>query len=141
VAARLPLPREMVAAACATYGRAEVVTRCASMALGEIVDVTFLRVLVGQSANTVLQGLEGGLVGYWPRVWGMRALLYVFDQSAVPAIVASTRDDSWRVREMAAKVIRRNGVDEALDDMVRLSDDDVPRVRVAAARALRALSE
>lgn len=134
-------PRELVAAACATYGRHEVVARCASMALGGPVDVQFLRVLVGISTRGVLAGRAGGLDGYWPRVWGLRALLYAYDPSAAPAVVAATHDDAWRAREMAAKVTRANRVPESLDDMIRLTSDETPRVRAAAERALVALSE
>lgn len=137
---RSPTPRENVERACAIYGRDVVVARSAALVRGEGVDPAFLRDLVGLAARTVLAGGAGGLDGYWPRVWGMRALLYAYDASADPAIAAGSRDDSWRVREMAAKVTRQHAVHALLDDMLRLRDDDVVRVRTAAHRALRALS-
>jgi hypothetical protein len=37
---------------------------------------------------------------------------------------------------MAAKVVARHHVDEALDAMLALRDDPVPRVRAAAQRAV-----
>ena len=88
----------------------------------------------------VLDGREGGRTGYWPRVWGARALLYAWDVSAEPAIVRATGDAHWRVREMAAKVIARRLVDVGLEAVVALRDDPVPRVRAAAERALVALT-
>lgn len=137
---RSPTPRENVERACALYGRDVVVARIVALVRGEGVDPGFVRDLVGLSARPVLSGAAGGPHGYWPRVWGMRALLYAYDSSADPAIAAGTRDESWRVREMAAKVTRQHAVHDLLDDMLRLRDDDVARVRTAADRALRALS-
>lgn len=46
------------------------------------------------------------------------------------------RDEAWRVREMAAKVVARHLVGGLLADVLPLRDDPVPRVRVAAARAV-----
>lgn len=137
---RPPTPRENVERACARYGRDVVVARSAALVRGEDVDPGFLRDLVGPAARPVLSGGAGGLDGYWPRVWGMRALLYAYKPAADPAIAAGTRDESWRVREMAAKVTRQHAIHALLDDMLRLRDDDVVRVRTAADRALRALS-
>jgi hypothetical protein len=140
VVARERSPRELVAAACTKYGRSEVVARCIDMTRGRGVDPAFLTDLVGVAARTVLGGQAGGLDGYWPRVWGLRAMLYAYEPTAETAVVAATHDASWRVREMAAKVTRQHGVDAALDEMIRLIRDEVPRVRAAAERALRALS-
>ncbi|MGI8879926.1 MAG: hypothetical protein ACR2KJ_05305 [Jatrophihabitans sp.] len=44
---------------------------------------------------------------YWPRVWAARGLLHAYLPSARNAIVGSLDDPAWRVREMAAKVVRR----------------------------------
>jgi hypothetical protein len=136
-----PTPRELVARACLTYGHDVVITRCAALARGEVAEPIFLSDLVGRPAQTVLSGREGSLDGYWPRVWGLRAFLYAYNASVDAAIRAGTRDDSWRVREMAAKVTRQHAIHDLLDDMIRLRSDDVPRVRAAAERALRALAE
>jgi HEAT repeat protein len=67
-------------------------------------------------------------------------LLYVWDDAAAGSIIDATTHESWRVREMAAKVIAAHGLDEAFDSLVSLLDDPVPRVRAAAARARRRLS-
>jgi HEAT repeat protein len=88
----------------------------------------------------VLSGGEGGKQGYWPRVWAARGLLYVWEDRATPAIVRATADEAWRVREMAAKVIARHRVDDALEAVTGLRDDQVPRVRSAADRAIARLT-
>ncbi|GAA0806864.1 HEAT repeat domain-containing protein [Spirilliplanes yamanashiensis] len=81
---------------------------------------------------------------HWLRVWGARGLLWALPPdpppAAVAAVVAALDDDSWRVREMAAKVVARHRLDPALRAVERLQHDPVPRVRAAAARALRMLS-
>jgi HEAT repeat protein len=113
-----------------------VVSRCLDILLGRATDDDFLRALVGPPADYVLGGHEGGRSGYWPRVWAARALLYAWDESATEAIVRATADESWRVREMAAKVVRRHRVHAAFSAVVRLRTDPVPRVRAAAERAV-----
>lgn len=83
---------------------------------------------------------EGGRNGYWPRVWATRALLYVWDRRATKAIIRATSDESWRVREMAAKVVARHHLGDADTAMSALLSDAVPRVRAAAERALKVLT-
>jgi HEAT repeat protein len=68
-------------------------------------------------------------------------LLWVWDSSATPSIVEALADEAWRVREMAAKVVARHLVDDALPGLTALDNDPVPRVRAAASRALRRLTE
>jgi HEAT repeat protein len=60
--------------------------------------------------------------------------------TAAHAIIHATEDDAWRVREMAAKVIAKHHVGEALDAVAGLRDDPVPRVRAAAHRAVVTLT-
>jgi hypothetical protein len=100
-----------------------------------------LFVIGGPTARNILEGREGGVGGYWPRVWALRALLYAWDDSAASVVVGAVTDESWRVREMAAKVVARRGLDEGLESMVVLADDPVPRVRAAAQRARVRLTE
>lgn len=88
----------------------------------------------------MLSGGEGGKQGHWPRIWAARGLLYVWEDRAAPAIAAATADEAWRVREMAAKVIARHRVDDALEAVTGLRADPVPRVRAAADRALARLT-
>lgn len=54
--------------------------------------------------------------------------------------MSAASDDAWRVREMAAKVVARHQVDEALTTIAGLQGDQVARVRSAARRALSALT-
>ena len=68
-----------------------------------------------------------------------RGLLHVWDDVAASSVVQATMDDSWRVREMAAKVIARHAVGDGLDAVVRLQEDPVARVRVAATRAVEVI--
>ena len=66
----------------------------------------------------------------------MRGLLWAWDDVALPELVAAFADPAWRVREMAAKVVARHLLGEALDAVAPLRDDPVPRVRAAAVRAV-----
>lgn len=77
---------------------------------------------------------------YWLRVWGLRGLLWVWDDSAAPVAVAALADEAWRVREMAAKVAARHLVGEALPVLASIRGDPVERVRRATDRAIRVLT-
>jgi HEAT repeat protein len=78
---------------------------------------------------------------YWPRVWAARGLLHVYLPDASPAVVNGLDDDAWRVREMCAKVARAQEIGAAADALHRRTSDEVPRVRVAALRALARVGE
>ena len=131
-------PRQSVADECARQGKPAVVTGCIDLLQGrhEKVDETFLHALAGPAAGYVLDGRESGVAGYWPRVWAARGLLYAWDDRAAAAIVHATTDEAWRVREMAARVIARHRIGHAVIAVARLRNDQVPRVRAAAERAL-----
>ena len=133
-------PRQSVTAECERRGRAAVITGCISLLEGAETDDGLIIALAGPAAETVLSGREGGRGGYWPRVWAARGLLHIWADGATPAIIAATTDESWRVREMAAKVIARHKVGNALAAVVALKHDPVPRVRAAADRAVITLS-
>ena len=133
-------PKQSIESECERRGAAAVIDGCVAILVGGDVDDSLLSVLAGPAAQTVLAGGEGGREGYWPRVWATRGLLYAWDPSAAQAIAAATRDDAWRVREMAAKVVAKHALDDVFDDMLRLRDDPVTRVRTAAERALVRLS-
>ncbi len=79
--------------------------------------------------------------GYWLRVWATRGLLWAWDDRATPAVCAALHDEAWRVREMAAKVVARHRVADALPVVAALHRDPVLRVRVAAQRALTAVTD
>jgi hypothetical protein len=125
-------PRESIEFACARRGEADVVARCADLLAGREVDDELVFALGGPGARSVLDGGQQ----YWLRVWAMRALLYAWDDMARPWVCSGLTDESWRVREMAAKVAARRLVGEALGELARLADDPVARVRTAAARAV-----
>jgi HEAT repeat protein len=133
-------PRLSIAAEVSRRGTAAFTSGCIGLLDGREADDGLIRALGGAPAEYVLTGREGGKDGYWPRVWAARGLLHAWDDQATAAIIRATADDAWRVREMAAKVVARHRVDEALSAMAGLQDDRVPRVRSAAGRALAALA-
>ena len=134
-------PKQSVLFECERRTPAAVVHDCVAILSGEEPDAEFLRIIGGPSAESVLEGRAGGLEGYWPRVWAARGLLHVWDDTATEAIIGATTDESWRVREMAAKVIASHHVTAAIDAVVVLLDDENARVRSAAARAFRVVAE
>lgn len=134
-------PRQSIDAERDKVGERPVARRCVALLSGTAVDDDFLYVLAGPAARQVIDGREGGLSGYWPKVWAARGLLYVWDDSAYDAIVRAASDDSWRVREMTARVIAANHLHDATRTLDVLRNDPVLRVRAAAARARNRLTE
>ena len=135
----LPSPAERARQECDRRGPEAFVHGCVELLDGAAVDAGLLAALGGAHAAAVLEGRDGGPTGYWPRVWAARGLLHVWDDVATPAVVRATGDDSWRVREMAAKVVARHRVGAGLEAAARMAVDPVPRVRRAAARAIERL--
>ena len=133
-----PTPRLRIDAECTRRGKAELVAGCVELLGGRHsnVDDGLIVALGGEHGELVLGGQNGGRGGYWPRVWAARGLLHAWDDAATEAIIAATADEAWRVREMAAKVIARHRVGDALGAVAGLRDDPVPRVRAAAERAV-----
>jgi len=130
-------PRQSVAAECQRRGKPAVVSGCIDLLQGRYdVDDTLVLALGGPAGQSVLDGLAGGKAGYWPRVWAARGLLHAWDDRATAAIIQATTDEAWRVREMAAKVIARHRLGDALTAAAHLRDDPVARVRTAAGRAV-----
>ena len=78
---------------------------------------------------------------YWLRVWGIRGLLWAWDDTALEAVKRALEDEAWRVREMAAKVVARHLLGDALPAVSKLLDDPVPRVRASANRAVILLTQ
>jgi hypothetical protein len=134
-------PKQSVFFDCERRGPDAVVRDCVAILTGQEIDAEFLRIIGGPSAETVLGGRAGGLEGYWPRVWAARGLLHVWNDTATDAIIGATTHESWRVREMAAKVVASHHVAPAIDAVVVLLDDENARVRTAAARAFRVVAE
>jgi hypothetical protein len=129
-------PRQSIEFECRRRGEKDVVKECVAILRGRRVDEPTLLALAGPHAVAVLGGAEGGVEGYWPRVWAMRGLLYAWDRSASGAVIAGSNDAHWRVREMSAKVVAKRGLESGHDAMTSLLGDDVARVRAAAERAL-----
>lgn len=71
---------------------------------------------------------------------GLCGACATYGDAAATSVIEATADRSWRVREMAAKVIGTHAIDDGLDALSRLVDDPVPRVRGAAASARVALT-
>jgi hypothetical protein len=83
-------PRHRVESECQARGRSAVVSGCIALLEGHEVDDQLIVALGGPHGSQVIDGSEGGKTGYWPRVWGARALLYVWGNRAVPAVIAAT---------------------------------------------------
>lgn len=132
----LSAPTEVrLAEAVSRWGEAGVVDRAVALVGGLSAGDDFLLFVGGSHAQGVL---EGAPVLYWPEVWGMRTLLYVWNDSAAPAVASGLQNRAWRVREMAARVAVVRSLPLA-ESLAELLTDDVARVRAAAARALGAV--
>ncbi|PJJ65543.1 HEAT repeat domain-containing protein [Compostimonas suwonensis] len=123
--------------AVAVEGSSEiaVVRRALQLMAGRNPGDDFLLLVGGHHAQGIL---DGAPPLYWPEVWGTRALLYVWAESAASAVIAGLGNQAWRVREMSAKVIAERGV-EAAAELAEATTDANARVRAAAVRGLVAL--
>jgi len=140
-------PTERVTVAVERWGLGEVIQRCISLlSVRRTADLLGVNLELAMVLGAVTdpgwfaRGRPPGHL-YWARVWAARALVYVWDGSGSGAIVSALADEQWRVREMAARVVRARGLAVAVEAVVCLVRDDVPRVRVAAARALGVVGE
>ena len=131
------LPRESIAQECSRRGKDNVVAGCIDLLRGRSADDRLILALGGPPAA---RAVTGDLQPYWLRVWAARGLLWAWDDVALEALTDALDDESWRVREMALKVVARHRLDDTLTSVAYLSDDPVPRVRAAAFRALARLS-
>ncbi len=134
VSADLPI-EQRIAAAVADLGESTVARRAISLIAGNNEGEDFLITVGGEHARGIL---DGAPVLYWPELWGTRALLYVWDDSAVTGAIAALHNQAWRVREMAARVAAARGLD-VVPVLTGMLADETPRVRAAAARALGSL--
>jgi len=125
-----------IADAVAEYGEPAVVLKSISLLAGNNEGEDFLLYVGGDHAKGIL---EGAPVLFWPELWGTRALLYVWDDSAAAAAAAGVKaalaNQAWRVREMGTRVAAARGLD-VVPELTTLLTDEVARVRAAAARAL-----
>jgi len=121
-----------LAAAVELFGESVVVRRAISLLAGNNEGDDFLLFVGGEHAQGIL---DGAPVLYWPELWGTRALLYVWDDTAAEAVAAAIANQAWRVREMGARVAAVRGLPLS-GALVGLLADEVARVRGSAARAL-----
>jgi len=133
-------PRHSVERECAHRGEAGVVAACIVLLAGGDVDRAFVFAIGGPAAESVLGPHPRQDQRYFLRAWAARALLYAWDDSAQPAVLSALADESWRVREMAAKVVAKRKIGDALSIVAGMGTDPVPRVRAAAARATAILT-
>lgn len=113
---------------------------CIALLSGREADADLVVALGGPPARWAVTGERPG-PPYWLRVWAARGLLWSWDDAALPALVAALRDESWRVREMALKVVARHRLHDATTVVAGLQEDSIPRVRAAAFRALVRLAQ
>ncbi|MES2171549.1 MAG: HEAT repeat domain-containing protein [Actinomycetota bacterium] len=125
-------PQKRIEEAIALFGEREVAVRSASLLMGGNEGEEFLLWVGGRHAQGVL---DGAPPLYWPEVWGARTLTFAWDDSAASAVHRGLGDQAWRVREMCARVVFVRRLPET-DALLPLLDDEVARVRAAAARAL-----
>lgn len=134
-----PGPRRSVERLAEKCGRAFIVDSCVDLLRGNEVDGDIIFGLGGPPARWAVDGGTSG-PDYWLRVWALRGLLWLWDESATQVVAEALTDEAWRVREMAAKVVARHRVDAALNALLRLRDDRVARVRTAAGQAIQKLT-
>jgi hypothetical protein len=130
-------PRLSIEAECGRRGRPALVAGCVALLMREPVDDALVVALGGRHGVMVLDG--DARSQYWLRVWAARGLLWAWDPVALPALLEALDDEHWRVRETAAKVVARHVLGEAFEAVAEMTDDPVPRVVEAAARAVRGL--
>ena len=125
-------PAERIAKAVAELGENDVIARATALIAGLNAGEDFLLAVGGRHAQGIL---DGAPPLYWPEVWGARTFLYVWNDSAAPAVLAGLGNQAWRVREMSAKVVARRQLAYPAE-VAALATDEVARVRAQAARAL-----
>ena len=89
---------------------------------------TWLRTLVGDCVPADQ--------AYYVRVWALRGLLWAGPGDDPDRLRPAFDDESWRVREMACKVVARHRIGDLLDEVAALETDSIGRVRTAASRAV-----
>ena len=134
-----PTPRQRIEAERARRGSAALAAGCAQLIMGDESDTGLILVLGGPTARWYLSAPHEDQ-RYWPRVWATRGLLWSWHDRAYPALTHALQDPAWRVREMAAKVVARHLLGDALSLVDALRIDPVARVRTAATRTLTRLT-
>ena len=138
-------PAAGVAAAEAALGPAAVVAWCCDLLTGRLApddpDGPPLEWIGGAPGTFPLERWQRLDQTYWPRVWAIRALRYIWDPSAESAARRALDDESWRVREHACAVVALREVPDAAEQVAVLTADPVSRVRRAACKVLAVVGE
>jgi HEAT repeat protein len=130
-------PSDRIAEAARRFGERDVAERAAALLNGANEGEEFLLWVGGVHAQGIL---DGAPALYWPEVWGARALLKVWDDSAGAAVRAGLSNQAWRVREMCGRVVADRQL-PFVAELEPLLADEVARVRAVAARALSLVGE
>ncbi len=141
-------PRENIRAACAEYGEDTVIDWCVAFLTGEISgedaygrDLPKLAAITGTANPGGWSAPVDPVNFYWIRVWAARAFLYVWRDDVVDALLIAADDPAWRVREHVARITAQRELGQLAEAIVPMLDDELPRVRTAAVRALGAAGE
>ncbi len=131
--------RELVLELASHVGERGVVDLCVDLMTGavredHVAELPYLSGHAWEPGDAVLDG--SSWKDYWVRTWGARGLLYAWDDSAAPAVVAGLADEDWRPAEMCLKVATKREVGGAGDGAAALSTHELPRVRTQAMRTL-----
>jgi len=113
-------PRQSVEMECARRGEPAVVVGCVALLSGQDVDDGLLFALGDPMASIVIHDGPLRRNQYWRRVWAARSLLYAWMPEATDATIAGLCDEHWRVREMAAKVVEKRKIGDALREVATL---------------------
>lgn len=130
-------PQDSIAIEVGRRGHKSFIDGCIAILRDELVDSRLLVSLGGPGASKFLSGEEQQDV-YWLKVWAIRGLLWEWDDVAIFEIGRALSDESWRVREMALRVIAKYKLAELLPNAIVCKRDPVARVQSAAARAEQA---
>ena len=102
-------------------------------------DDTRIVALGGPPAHRILTGESRADDDLWKRICAARGLWYAWDERATRALGSALTDKSWRMRELAVKVVRRHTVGKHLSTVATLQTDPVARVRAVAVDAVERL--
>ena len=127
---------ELVAELVDLLGPTTFVDTCGELLSGadRAAYVVELRYLSGHPEEAVLD--RTSWKDYWVRTWGARGLLHHFDERATRQVLAGLADEHYRPAEMCLKVCAQHDVAGSGPGAALLTRHELPRVRVAAARAL-----
>ena len=120
------LPKDLAAQGVELFGRERMILWCEELVAGSAQDDDSRWPDIAWLGGTV------GWADYWRRVWGARGLLHIGPPARPGIMLDALTDESWRVREMSLKVIRRHGLEDPDGLIDQLVNDPVERVRVQA---------